>query len=159
MSDIGTIHADPTAPVRVNSNSLALTGEAVLADIEPFVATDAPFVLEVRHLGAALAQQPTVPTAVGHRSAWLNLFTSAYPTAEPTDATQAQQRVCESFASASTGGPLRTFLPTSYPDATACYEADTATKLADLKTAWDPSNLFRYAPAVTAQQDNSKGTS
>ncbi len=150
VSDIGSIHADPSAPTRVVSNSVALSTDTVLGQVAPFIGPSEPFVLELRHLGASLADQPAIPDAVGHRLARLNLFTSAYPTAEPVAAGAAQRRVYEALAPASAGGPLRTFLPTSYPDATTCYEPDTATELAALKTTWDAGNLFRFAPAITA---------
>jgi hypothetical protein len=148
----GTIHADPVGPMPVNSNSVALSGDDVLDDLLSLVQPDAPFMLEVRHLGGALTQPQGPPSAVGHRGAVLNLFTSAYPGTVPPVAASAQQQVCDIVAAASVGGPLRNFLPTQYPDATACYEPTTAERLAELKTVWDPSDMFRYTPAVTTEK-------
>jgi hypothetical protein len=152
MTEIGTIHNDPVGPMPVNSNSVALSGDDVLDDLLSLVQPDAPFMLEVRHLGGALTQPQGPPSAVGHRGAVLNLFTSAYPGTVPPVAASAQQQVCDIVAAASVGGPLRNFLPTQYPDATACYEPTTAERLAELKTVWDPSDMFRYTPAVTTEK-------
>jgi len=152
MTEVGTIHADPVGPMPVNSNSVALGGGAVLDDLLALVQPDAPFMLEVRHLGGALSHPQRAPSAVGHRGAVLNLFTSAYPGTVPGIAASAQQRACDTVAAASVGGPLRNFLPTQYPDATACYEPAIAEELAKLKTIWDPADTFRYTPAVTSEK-------
>jgi FAD binding domain len=152
MTEIGTIHADPAGPMPVNTNSLALTAEAVLDDLVPLIQPDTPFMLELRHLGGALVDAPGNPSAVGHRAAALNLFTVAYPGPTPTAAADAQQGVCDTLAGASAGGPLRNFLPQHYPDASACYEPATAAELAKLKTIWDPTDTFRFAPAVAIRE-------
>ena len=152
MTEVGSIQADPVGPMPVNSNSVALDGDDVFDDHLALVQPDAPFMLELRHLGGALVHPQGPPSAVGHRGAVLNLFTSAYPGTVPAMAASAQQRVCDTVAATSVGGPLRNFLPAQYPDATACYEPAIAEKLADLKTIWDPADTFRYAPAVTAKK-------
>jgi FAD binding domain len=147
LTEMGAIHGDPVGPMPVSSNSVALSGDEGLDDLLPLVQPDAPFMLELRHLGGALTQPRRVPSAVGHRAAMLNLFTSAYPGTVPDVAASAQQRACEAVAAASVGGPLRNFLPTQYPEATTCYEP-AAAELARLKTTWDPDDTFRFAPAV-----------
>jgi hypothetical protein len=149
MSQIGTIHADPTAPTRVNSNSLALSAAFTPSQVTSFVAPDAPYVLELRHLGGALAHQGGAPNAVGHRTARFNLFTSAYPTADPVVAARAQQHVCDVLRPVGDGGPLRNFLPTGLPEASSCYSPETAAELARLKNTWDAADVFHYAPAIT----------
>jgi hypothetical protein len=111
LTEVGTIHADPVGPMPVNTSSVALTADAVLHDLLPLIQPDAPFMLELRHLGGALADPPEIPSAVGHRAAALNVFTSAYPGTMPTVAASAQQRICDRLAGASVGGPLRNFLP------------------------------------------------
>jgi len=148
MSQIGTIHADPTARTRVNSNSLALGEAFAPSQVSSFVARDAPYVLELRHLGGALDGRDGATNAVGHRAARFNLFTSAYPNVDPEVSSRAQQHVCDALRSVGDGGPLRNFLPTGVPDATSCYSPDTASELARLKAAWDPADLFRYAPKI-----------
>ncbi len=151
MTGLGTIHGDPVGPLPVNSNSVALGRDDVLDDFMPLVQPDAPFIVELRHLGGALTHPQGSPSAVGHRGALLNVFTSAYPGTEPAMAADAQQRVYDTVAAASVGGPLRNFLPSRYPDATTCYEPPIAARLSKLKTIWDPADTFRYAPAVTTE--------
>jgi hypothetical protein len=149
MSRVGTIHADPAAPTRVNSNSLAL-GDGFSPDqVASFVTPGAPYVLELRHLGGSLAREPESPNAVGHRTARFNLFTSAYPGVDPVAGARAQQDVHDALLPAGDGGPLRTFLPTGLRDATSCYSPKQAAELARLKSIWDPADTFHYAPAVT----------
>jgi hypothetical protein len=149
MTEMGTIHADPAAPMPVSTNSVALTGDNIFEDLLPLVQPGAPFMLELRHLGGALTQSQGAASAVGHRAAVLNLFTSAYPGTAPDIATNAQQRVVDAVTRASAGGPLRNFLPSQYPDANACYERATAGELAKLKSIWDPDDTFRFTPAIT----------
>ncbi|MGW4482316.1 FAD-binding oxidoreductase [Amycolatopsis sp. NPDC004368] len=144
MTELGSIHADPVGPMPVDSESLALTSEDALAVIPSFVDPRAPFMLELRHLGGALAEQPEVANAVGHRAARLNLFTSTHPGADP----RPQHDVYPAVSAWSCGGPLRTFLPTSRADATSCYEPATATELARLKDVWDPADVFSFTPAA-----------
>lgn len=75
----------------VNSNSVALASDDALDDLLALVPPDAPFMLEVRHLGGALAHPQGAASAVGHRGALLNLFTSAYPRSSPAIAASAAQ--------------------------------------------------------------------
>lgn len=157
FTEIGSVHADPTDPRPVHTESVALRDADPLELIAHTLEPDAPFMLELRHLGAALADAPNVPNAVGHRDAHYNLLTSAYPGTDPTSATAAQRRVYKQVASASVGGPLRAFLPSQYLDATTCYQPALAARLAALKTTWDPENMFSYAPAVVAPPSETRG--
>ncbi|WP_432848741.1 FAD-binding oxidoreductase [Amycolatopsis sp. CA-161197] len=146
LTDLGSIHADPVGPMPVDSESVALTGEDALEVVPSLVNPHAPFMLELRHLGGALADRPAIANAVGHRAARLNLFTSAYPGTTPGS----QAHVYDAVSEWSAGGPLRTFLPTSHVDASSCYEPATATELARLKEVWDPGDVFSFTPAVVA---------
>ncbi|MFF4595115.1 FAD-binding oxidoreductase [Amycolatopsis sp. NPDC001319] len=146
LTDLGSIHADPVGPMPVDSESVALTGEDALEVVPSLVDPHAPFMLELRHLGGALADRPAIANAVGHRAARLNLFTSAYPGTTPGS----QAHVYDAVSEWSVGGPLRTFLPTSHVDASSCYEPATATELARLKEVWDPGDVFSFTPAVVA---------
>jgi FAD/FMN-containing dehydrogenase len=148
FTEIGSVHADPAAPLPVHSDSLALrTGDA-LDGLARLLQPTNPFMLEVRHLGGALASPPARANAVGHRAAQYNVFTSAYPGSDPAAAAAAQRRVYDPLASTGLGGPLRTFLPSQYADATSCYEPPIAARLGALKATWDPDNVFAYAPGV-----------
>ena len=152
MTEIGTIHADPGGPMPVNSNSDALTGDSALDNLLPLIGPESLFMLELRHLGGALTHSRGVRSAVGHRPAIVNLFTSAYPGTALDAAAAAQKSVCDAVAATSVGGPLRNFLPSQYPNATACYEPPIAAELARLKTIWDPTDTFLFTPAVTLEK-------
>ena len=156
MTEVGSIHADPTQPMPVHTNSAALTSDDALADLVPYLRPDTPFVLEVRHLGGALTHEPEIANSVGHRAAQLNLFTSAYPGTDVAAAARAQQQVYDATARVSVGGPIRNFLPSQFADATSCYELDTLARLADIKATSDPGNLFRYAPSLTPDASGSR---
>jgi FAD binding domain len=148
LAQVGTVHGDPVGPMPVNTNSLALRSDDALHDLISHIRPDAPFMLEVRHLAGALGGPTTIPTAVGHRAAVLNVFTSAYPGTPPAAAADAQQRVFDAIGSSGVGGPLRNFLPSHYPDAVSCYEPATADELAKLEAIWDPAHMFRFTPSL-----------
>ncbi|WP_162940178.1 FAD-binding oxidoreductase [Gryllotalpicola protaetiae] len=148
VTDLASVHADPRNPMPVCTDSVALRGERALDRLPALLDPDAPFVLELRHLGGALVDQPAHPNAVGHRAAELNLFTSAYPGTDRGGAAAAQRRVTGALAELSVGGPLRNFLPSGAADASACYEPGLAVELARLATRWDPSDVFAFAPAL-----------
>ncbi|GAA4172324.1 FAD-binding oxidoreductase [Gryllotalpicola koreensis] len=150
VAELASIHADPRNPMPVNTESVALHGLQPLDRLPALLDPEAHFVLEVRHLGGALVDQAESPNAVGHRSAELNLFTSAYPGADPVAAAEAQRRLIAGLTAFSVGGPLRNFLPSSHADASSCYEPGLAVALARLMSLWDPSGVFAHAPAVTA---------
>ncbi len=150
FTEIGSVHADPVDPRPVHSDSATLRSGDALEDLGARLEPSQPFMLEVRHLGGALAAAPAVPDAVGHRDVRYNLFTSAYPGADPGSAAQAQRRLYDALGPAGAGGPLRTFLPSQYRDASACYEPEIATRLSRLKTTWDPDGVFDYAPSIAA---------
>lgn len=150
VTDLGTIHSDPPGPMPVRTHSAALTSAADLTGVPALLDAPLPFVLELRQLGGALAQQPEIADAVGHRDAGWNLFTSAYPGVDAAEVADAQQRVYGALAPFGAGGPLRTFLPGRFSDASSCYESATAARLGHAKAEWDPDDLFRFAPAVGA---------
>lgn len=66
FTEIGTVHADPVGPLPVHSDSAAMRSGAFIDDIVDQLDPSAPFMLEVRHLGGALAEAPAVANAVGH---------------------------------------------------------------------------------------------
>lgn len=163
VTDIGTIHNDPTTPRPTNSRSVVAHTvdqrfvDTVLAHAGP----DCPYVIELRHLGGALAREPAVPNAVGHRSGVFNVYTPAYPAApgSPTAATvrASEGHLVDDLAPWSDGGALVNFLAgahVSRDDVRACYSPDIWARLVEIKTTWDPHNIFRInhniPPAGTA---------
>lgn len=149
LTEVGTIHNDPTAPQDVHSRSLVLRSidrgliEAVVAHTEP----GARSLVELRHLSGALGRPPRIPSAVGHRDGILNLFTTAYPVDDHTAADTGQRRLLADLQPWSNGGALVTFLagPKVTPaDIRAAYHPKDYNRLAELKTRWDPTNMFRF---------------
>ena len=161
VTDLGTIHNDPVTPTATNSHSLTLhsvdadTVAALLRHARP----DTPFVIEVRQLGGALAREPAVPNAVGHRGAVATLYVTAYPHPTGPSASDgaAERALLADLAPWSDGGALVNFLAgahVSTADVRAAYEPDLWDRLVEIKTAWDPDNVFRINHNVPpARQD------
>jgi FAD/FMN-containing dehydrogenase len=112
LTEIGTIHNDRTAPLDVHSRSLVLRGldQGLVDTVIAHTAPDAASLVELRHLGGALARPPAVANAVGHRGGVANMFTTAYPTDDHTVADAEQQRLLDDLEPWSDGGALSTFL-------------------------------------------------
>jgi len=92
IEEIGTIHNDPVRPQPVSCGSAILPAwsDAAIAVLLDEIGATTPHMLELRHLGGALAGPATVPNAVGHRDARYSVFTSAYP--GPAFASAAEQQ-------------------------------------------------------------------
>ena len=149
LTEIGTIHNDRTAPLDVHSRSLVLRrlDSALVDTVVAHTAPDAPSLVELRHLGGALARQPAVANAVGHRGGVANMFTTAYPTDDHTVADAEQQRLLADLEPWSDGGALSTFLlggKVTPADVRAAFRPEDYDRLVELKTRWDPDNLFRF---------------
>lgn len=103
-------------------------------------------VVQVNHLGGALARRPQVPSAVPHRDARFALRVVTSPRGAERD-----------MAHETAGAVMRTVTPWtlgSSPNfvqgerradelAPACYEPGTLARLAALKAVYDPHNMFR----------------
>ncbi len=150
VTDVGTIHNDPTTPRPTNTRSLVLhsadheTAAAVLRHAGP----DIPFGIEVRQLGGALARGPVVPNAVGHRRGAVTVYTTAYAHPGGLRASDgvAEQALLDDLTPWSDGGALVNFLAGAHvtpADVRAAYEPDLWTRLVEVKTRWDPGNVFR----------------
>jgi len=149
LTEIGTIHNDRTAPLDVHSRSLVLRRlDPGLVDVVvAHSAPDAASLVELRHLGGALGRPPAVANAVGHRGGVANLFTTAYPTDDHTVADTEQQRLLADLEPWSDGGALSTFLlggKVTPADVRAAFRPKDYDRLVELKTAWDPDNIFRF---------------
>ncbi len=79
--DVGTIHGESTTPVAFHArNSILATldtdaVETLLRHAGP--AAGAPYLVELRHLGGALARPSTVPNALGRRDGQFCLYSGA----------------------------------------------------------------------------------
>lgn len=161
VTDIGTIHNDPVTPLATNSRSLALhrLDADALATILRHAGPDAPFLVELRLMGGALARPPAVPNAVGHRDAAATVYTTAHPhPAGPRAAdTAAEQALLDDLAPWSDGGALVNFLAGAHvtgSDVRAAYATATWDRLVAIKTAWDPANVFRINHNVPPREES-----
>jgi hypothetical protein len=148
--EFGTIHGDPTHPQPVSCGGAVLPRwddgaiNVLLAEIGP----STPHMLELRHLGGALARPAAVPNAVGHRDAAFNIFTSAYPGPGFEAAAAMQTELYRRLLPWTGGRSIYNF--TSRPDgrpadARSAFETPVLTHLRAVKATYDPQNLFRFA--------------
>lgn len=150
VTEVGTIHNDPTTPLATNSRSLVLrtADDDTLAAILRHTGPHTSFVIEVRQLGGALGREPAVPNAVGHRHGAYTVFATAYPHPGGPAASDgaAEQALLDDLRPWSDGGALVNFLAGPHvttDDVRAAYEPDRWARLVEIKTAWDPDNVFR----------------
>ena len=147
--EFGTIHGDPTRPQPVSCGGAVLPrwDDAAVAVLLAEIGPTTPHMLEVRHLGGALARPPAVADAVGHRDAGFTVFTSAYPGPAFEAAAAAQTAMYERLLPWSGGRSLYNFTarPDGRPvDARGAFDDATLARLRAVKAAYDPQNLFRY---------------
>ncbi|MCH0566864.1 MULTISPECIES: FAD-binding oxidoreductase [unclassified Streptomyces] len=107
-----------------------------------------PCILELRHLGGALARRNGVPNAVGHRDARF-MFYILSPLGEPFDAevvAPVQQKALTAVRSRTTGRLLN-FMgigQNAGPEQVcSAYDDDAHRRLVRLKAVYDPANVFR----------------
>ncbi|MGA5701766.1 FAD-binding oxidoreductase [Peterkaempfera bronchialis] len=149
--EVGTIHHEPPLPVAAydrNTALRALDPAAVdtLLDLAGPQA-DAPIILEIRHQGGAYSRPPAVPNAVGGRDAAYMLFSTHILEPDRLEEIRyAHGGLHDKLRPWSTGGAFVNFfgIDDATPDTvrTAYHPADYR-RLAALKAAWDPGNLFR----------------
>jgi FAD/FMN-containing dehydrogenase len=147
--EFGTIHGDPTRPQPVSCGGAVLPrwDDAAIAVLLDEIGPTTPHMLELRHLGGALARPAAVADAVGHRDAAFNVFTSAYPGPAFEQAAAMQTALYERLLPWSGGRSLYNFTarPDGRPaDAGGAFDAATLARLRAIKVACDPQNLFRY---------------
>ncbi|MDQ1531398.1 MAG: hypothetical protein QOE37_1503, partial [Microbacteriaceae bacterium] len=86
--------------------------------------------------------------AVGHRHGAVTVYATAYPHPLGLSASDgaAEQALLDDLAPSSDGGALVNFLAgphVSADDVRAAYEPDSWARLVEIKTTWDPENVFR----------------
>ncbi|MBB2940563.1 hypothetical protein FB565_000267 [Actinoplanes lutulentus] len=146
------IHADPVDPAPVYERTALLrelnadTVDALLAVAGP----KAPFpisLVEVRHLGGALARSPRQPSAVSQRDAAFTLFMAGVAGPEQAAATRAaEENIIRRLRPWSTGGMYLNFMNVDDASVDAvrhAYRPEVYRRLRKLKRRVDPANLFR----------------
>ncbi|MEV6175285.1 hypothetical protein AB0L99_44770 [Streptomyces sp. NPDC051954] len=147
-TDVAKIYADPAGPIRTRERSGALrelndtTLRRLLAAAGPG-AERPPLVVEIRHLGGALARVPRHPNAVGPRDAEFTLFVADIAPDPALDATleEGQQRVFDDLGSSLTGQVIPPNFLTDH-DTTArqvrtAYRCQDYDRLVSLKRRFD----------------------
>jgi FAD/FMN-containing dehydrogenase len=147
----GSIYNDPPAPHGYTGSNVLLNafGDEVARTVLDLAgpAAPVPCIVELRHLGGALARTPKVASAVGHRAAPY-LLRVISPVSHPGDGAvhETHRRVFTAVAPWSTGGRSLNFI---YGDSAtaeqvrAAYEPGDHRRLGALKAAYDPGNMFR----------------
>lgn len=160
----GTIHNDPPMPAAYHSTAALLrdfdatAARSVLAAAGPGAPAEADdrrggfasgraCVIELRHLGGAMARPPDVPGAIGHRDAGfllgvLSRLPGVDPDAEIAAVTPTHERV---LAVTDRIGTSVNFLGTrnTADDVRSAYDPADRDRLVRLKAVHDPGNLFR----------------
>jgi hypothetical protein len=95
--------------------------------------------VEVRHLGGAVARAPKVPSAIGHRDAAYSLVTIAPPDV-------VSDSVLEALEPWGAGRTYINFLngPGAELQTARAFEPAVYERLTVLKREYDPANLFRF---------------
>jgi hypothetical protein len=147
----GSIYNEPAQPHAYSGTNEFLGGldETAARTVWDLAgpAAPVPCVVELRHLGGALATPPEVPNAVGHRDAayLLRVLSPLDP-----DPTATHDRLFAALKPLSTGGRCLNFL---YGKKTAdqvrdAYEPADYERLTRLKAEYDPADLFRLGDHI-----------
>ncbi|GIF77720.1 FAD-linked oxidase [Asanoa siamensis] len=149
---IAGIHADPVDPLPAYERGTFLR-ELPTAAIEALVnaagpETGTPLVMvEVRHLGGALARPPSTPSAVLRRDASFQLFVAAVGDPGMDEAFRPEiQSVLDAMRPWSAEGSQINFLTaydTNPEGVRAAYGPDVFDRLARIKHRYDQGNMFR----------------
>lgn len=159
-SDVGTIHAEPTTPVAFHArNSILKTldtdaVETLLRHAGPDAGP--PYLLELRHLGGALAKPSTLPNAMGRRDGQFCLYSGAVASTDEVGALRSSlARLHDDMAPWGTGGVCLNFL--AGPDVTdeqvhSAYLPSDLARLTKINNEVDPTNAFRINHPVTLRR-------
>jgi FAD/FMN-containing dehydrogenase len=152
---LGSIHDEPSGPVVFESRNSLLgpLDRAGAAALLEHVDSDA-FLVEVRHLGGALARADG-RAVVGRRDGEFVLYTGS-ALATPVDrepAAAAQARLHEALGPWGIGAVTPAFLAGPHvgrADLRSAYRQGDRARLRDVKRRWDPADMFRVAQVGTA---------
>ncbi|MBV5245495.1 MULTISPECIES: FAD-binding oxidoreductase [Mycolicibacterium] len=152
---IGAVHADPVDPMPINEDQ-ALLRELPPEAVEALLAAAGPesgspqAIVELRHLGGALAREATHRSAFCHRNAAFSLAVIGVPAPEIADMVIAHAgAVTGAVAPWSTGGQMPNFAP-SYDPArpSRVYTDDTLHWLAGLADRYDPARTLATGQVI-----------
>ncbi|OAR24886.1 hypothetical protein A8W25_14080 [Streptomyces sp. ERV7] len=153
-TDSDSIYRDPPTPMAYYGTNVlvddldAETAARILELTGPGSGLNC--VVQINHMGGAMARRPEVPSAVGHRDArFLVRVLSRIPAGAGDDVAAAEraghERVYELFGDRILGVAPNFLLggPVTAEQLRACYDEADYERLAALKAVYDPGNLFR----------------
>lgn len=148
-TESGSIFAEPDTPRAYASEGILVTEleTRALAELTTAVSEPAvPSIVGIRHLGGAFSDQPEVANAISHRGAKYAL--SALSMVDPGEDERirsAHLSLLEPFRERTLGRILNFSDGThDADDVRQAYDSATYEKLTAIKTAVDPTNLFRH---------------
>ncbi|WP_203983077.1 FAD-binding oxidoreductase [Sphaerisporangium rufum] len=148
-ADSGSIYTDPTEPHGYQGTNVMLSGldEAGLSAALAATGPDAPVpcIVESRHLGGALSVAPEVPNAVAHRDARHNLrVISPLGPDGAAAARPVHRRFVAALGHLALGATPNFHYGAQEPaQLLATHDPATRTRLAAVKTAYDPAGVLR----------------
>ncbi len=151
-----TIFNDPDHPIPAHERSLLLRDldDAAVDHLLAVAGPDADLpvlMIDVRQLGGALGRSPAVPNAVGSRDAGYALIAIGALMPPIADAVPAAvDGLMASFEPFSTGRSMVNLhgRPGDAADRARPWAPEVYTRLCALKTAYDPTRMFRFGHAV-----------
>jgi FAD/FMN-containing dehydrogenase len=160
-SDLDHVHADPVDPIPVwqRSAQLRTLSNDVVSDILAAVGPESVCtldVLEIRHLGGALARPSRPSNAVAGRNGAFSLLLLGIPQPGEEQAVADEgAAVLSRLRTHLTGRSLANWLgcATTPEEVAAAWEPEDRARLVAVKNSVDPQNLFRYGHPLAAHPD------
>jgi FAD/FMN-containing dehydrogenase len=160
-ADVGSIHHEPTDQpvVAFDRNELLHTFDDDAASmIAKFAgpAVDAPYMVEIRAWGGALARPPSIPNAVGTRQTAFSLLAISDASTEARAARDGLLAAMEPWATGMTYLNFSGVEQTSPAAVARNYLPEDLARLHAVKAAYDPRNVFRVNFNITSTTDNDR---
>lgn len=156
-SAIGSIHADPVDPMPVHEQ-VSLLRELPAEAVSALVAAAGPgsgslqTIVEVRHLGGAVAREPQRRSAFCHRDTAFTVLAIGVPVPDPGAVAADASRVLASLAPWTTGARFPNFGASADPAEVArAYDPETLRWLGMLAEQYDPAGVLRVGAVVRTQ--------
>lgn len=149
-----SIYNEPTEPVAYyQSNAMLETidDDLMRAILDRGIAqANVVRVIEIRHLGGAMARRPEVDNAVGHRRAqYLLRIITVHGFADLTTVKRGHEALLAALAPRTLGYCLNFMGAGTRPDdMPRFYDAEAYRRLVQLKGSYDPTNRFRFSNAL-----------